>query len=97
MKTNVAQTSIAAHNDIHPVFAANQQEQVFNAIKAAWSSGATISELAHMLGLEKSSVSARRNALLASGRIELGDERKCRITGRTVQTVRVKPQQGELN
>lgn len=50
----------------------------------------TIAELAAYCHLEKSSVSARRNAMLAAGLIELGAERKCSISGKTVQTVHLK-------
>lgn len=39
--------------------------------------------------LEKSSVSGRRNALIAASLVEYAPERKCRITGRFVQAVRV--------
>lgn len=50
----------------------------------------TIGEIANFLRMDKSAVSGRRNALLAIGAIELGDERKCRISGKTVQTVHIK-------
>jgi len=49
----------------------------------------TIGELAAMLGMEKSTVSARRNAMLSAGLVELGNERKCSQSGKTCQTIRL--------
>jgi len=50
----------------------------------------TIAELATYCHMEKSSVSARRRAMLDAGILELGAERKCSISGKTVQTVHLK-------
>ena len=58
---------------------------------------ATIAEIAKALGMEKSSVSGRRNELIAAGRLVLLDEeRKCKVTGRTVQAVKLPQKQGSL-
>ncbi|WP_303678262.1 helix-turn-helix domain-containing protein [Ralstonia mannitolilytica] len=58
---------------------------------------ATIAEIAKALGMEKSSVSGRRNELIAAGRLVLATERKCSVTNRYVQAVRVpREQQGGL-
>lgn len=60
-------------------------------IMAAMQAGRTytIGELAAMLNMEKSTVSARRNAMLAAGLVELGQERKCSRSGKTCQTIRL--------
>lgn len=89
MRTNVTETSLSAHRSIHPGLAKRQQDAVLAAIKAAGHEGATIAELAKALNLEKSSVSGRRNALIAASLVEYAPERKCTITGRFVQSVRV--------
>ncbi|WP_258559181.1 MarR family transcriptional regulator [Ralstonia mannitolilytica] len=57
---------------------------------------ATIAEIAKALGMEKSSVSARRNELIAAGRLVLAGERKCSVTNRTVQSVKLPARQGAL-
>lgn len=54
--------------------------------KPDWS----IAELAHGMGLEKSTVSARRNELLHLYILERGEKRHCSITGVKVETVRIK-------
>jgi DNA-binding MarR family transcriptional regulator len=95
MRTNVRETSLEAHRSIHPTLAARQQSQVLAAVRAAGPAGITIAEMASTLCLEKSSVSGRRNALLTAGLIEHAPERKCRITGKFVQAVRVPSMAGE--
>ena len=89
MRTNVTQTSLSAHRSIHPGLAKRQQDRVLAAVREACHEGATIAELASALGLEKSSVSGRRNALITAKLVEYDPERKCRVTGRLVQSVRV--------
>ena len=89
MRTNVTETSLSAHRSIHPGLAKRQQDLVLAAIAQAGDAGATIAELAKALHLEKSSISGRRNALIAANLVEYAPERKCRITGRCVQAVRV--------
>lgn len=89
MRTNVTETSLSAHRSIHPGLAKRQQDAVLAAIADAGRDGATIAELARSLRLEKSSVSARRNALITAKLVEYAPERKCRVTGRFVQAVRL--------
>ena len=54
--------------------------------KPDWS----IAEIAHGMGLEKSTVSARRHELLDLFILERGEKRHCSITGVKVETVRIK-------
>lgn len=49
----------------------------------------TIGELAKFTGLDKSSVSARRNAMMSAGLVVLSDERKCTVSGKMCQTVKL--------
>jgi hypothetical protein len=49
----------------------------------------TIGEIAYSCQMEKSSVSARRYAMIANGVIEIGLPRKCKISGKTCQTVKL--------
>lgn len=49
----------------------------------------TIGELAHLTGMEKSSISARRRELLDGMKIEMGHNRECSISGITCQTVKL--------
>lgn len=57
----------------------------------------SIGEVAHALGLEKSTVSARMNELLATGELEAKPNRKDRVSGITVRPVGLPVKgQGEL-
>jgi DNA-binding transcriptional ArsR family regulator len=47
-------------------------------------------ELVERTGIQKSSISARLNKMREDGVIEFGPERKCRISGITINPVRRK-------
>jgi len=49
----------------------------------------TIRELAHVTHMDRSTVSARRNAMLKLGLIEYGPRRKCMFSEKFVETVRL--------
>ncbi len=49
----------------------------------------TITELAYLTKLDKSSVSGRRNAMLKKGLLVYGPKRKCKFTEIFVQTVKL--------
>lgn len=95
MRTAVAETSIAVYyGAAMPATKARQNDMVMAYIASV--SDATIAETAKATKLDKSSVSGRRNELLACGRLVRGRNRQCSITGKTVQTVKVPEQQKEL-
>jgi len=50
----------------------------------------TIRELAHVTHMDRSNVSARRNAMLKLGLIEYGPSRKCMFSEKFVETVKLK-------
>jgi hypothetical protein len=69
-----------------------QQQRILDML-AVFGGDWTIGEIAAQLDIDKSAVSGRRKALLSLGEsspIELGAERKCRISRKTVQTVHLK-------
>ena len=49
----------------------------------------TLTELAHLTKLEKSSVSGRVNHMLKTGVLAKGDKRKCKFTEVTCRTVKL--------
>ena len=95
MRTNVAASSIDAYYSAPTRTTAKLQcDRIVECVEAVET--ATIAEIAFLLNMEKSSVSGRRNELIAAGRLVLAGERKCSITQRTVQAVKVPAKQGSL-
>ena len=96
MLTNVQETSIDAyHSRSRRSGSKAQCDRIVEYVERAGT--ATIAEIAQALHIEKSSVSARRNELIAAGRLVLLDEeRKCKVTNRTVQAVKLPQKQGSL-
>ncbi len=95
MRTDVQATSIDAyHSRSRRTIGQAQCDRIVEYVERAGT--ATIAEIAKALGMEKSSVSARRNELIAAGRLVLGARRQCAITGHNVQTVKLPQKQGSL-
>lgn len=95
MRTAVTETSIDAyHSRSRRTIGQAQCDRIVEYVERAGT--ATIAEIAQALHIEKSSVSARRNELIAAGRLVLTDDRKCRVTGRYVQCVTLPQKQGSL-
>lgn len=83
---NQAQTAI---NHFHEVVVPNLSKSQQAHILSVMARGCTytIGELADFLGLQKSTVSARRNEMIAAGLIKHGKNRPCKISNVTCQTV----------
>lgn len=95
MRTAVTETSIDAyHSSSRRTAGQLQCDRIAEYVERAGT--ATIAEIAKALHMEKSSVSGRRNELIAAGRLVLAGERKCSVTNRTVQSVKVPARQGAL-
>ena len=95
MLTDVQDTSIDAyHSSTRRNVGKLQCDRIAEYVASV--GNATIAEIAKALGMEKSSVSGRRNELIAAGRLVLAGERKCSVTLRTVQCVKVPAKQGSL-
>ena len=89
-RINQAPTAIDHfHQSVAGTLAPSLQERIRNYMaghprKPDW----TIAELAHGMGLDKSTISARRNEMLKLFILEKGPKRHCSITGVKVETVR---------
>ena len=95
MRTAVTDTSIDAyHSSDRRNVGKLQCDRIAEYVASV--GNATIAEIAKALGMEKSSVSGRRNELIAAGRLVLAGERKCTVTLRTVQCVKVPAKQQSL-
>ncbi|CAJ0705927.1 hypothetical protein [Ralstonia holmesii] len=95
MRTAVTPTSIDAyHSSGRRNVGKLQCDRIVEYVERAGT--ATIAEMAQALHMEKSSVSGRRNELIAAGRLVLGGRRKCTVTGRYVQCVKLPQKQGAL-
>ncbi|PLT18716.1 MarR family transcriptional regulator [Ralstonia mannitolilytica] len=95
MRTDVTDTSIDAyHSRSRRTIGQAQCDRIVEYVERAGT--ATIAEIAQALHIEKSSVSARRNELIAAGRLVLGGRRQCAVTGRSVQSVKLPQKQGSL-
>jgi predicted transcriptional regulator len=88
MKTNVAETSIEAFHSLPVRHFSRIQNMLVEYVRQHGT--ATIAEMADGLGLQKSTVSGDRNRLM-NVRLERVENRVCRITGKTVQAVKVRP------
>lgn len=88
MKINQADTAIEHfHNVVEPTTRHFQASTIMDALKD--DGDYTIGEIAQKLGMEKSTVSARRHELLKIGWLVKGGKRQCRISGVTCETVRI--------
>lgn len=87
MRTAIRETSRAAYQDLRESGRVTSSQQ---AILSAMRPGRdySLSELAAMTGIEKSSVSGRINELLASGQVVISRMRACKITGKTVRATK---------
>lgn len=96
MRTNVADTSIDAfHAHRGSGLLSRQREHILRHIQNVggdWSIG----EIAHMLAMQKSTVSARINELLADRLVVEFPKRKDRFSGVKVRPVGLPPKQGGL-
>ncbi|MGA4125524.1 MarR family transcriptional regulator [Ralstonia nicotianae] len=92
---NIAETSIDAyHSRSRRTIGQAQCDRIVEYVERAGT--ATIAEIAQALHIEKSSVSGRRNELIAAGRLVLSHNRECTITGRWVQAVKLPQKQRSL-
>lgn len=94
MKTAVQSTSIACYHAHVPNFEQPQESRLLAFIVQNGES--TIGEMAHALGMEKSTVSARQNALREAGYLIFGLPRKCRVSGVTCKPLRLPATQPDL-
>ncbi len=80
MRTSVAPTSIACYHD-HVVrnLARGQYDTILSVMREG--RDYSLTELAMMTGIDKSTVSARINELRSAKRIEKAPKRKCSVTG----------------
>ena len=96
MRTAVQQTSIAAYHHQEAIGSAQcQRDEILGFIKIRggdWSIG----EVATFLGLQKSSVSARVNELLAARHVVEAPKRLDGFSGRLVRPVRLPQSQLDL-
>ncbi|QNB13460.1 MarR family transcriptional regulator [Paraburkholderia tropica] len=88
MKIAQQETAVAAFHEHVPSISSTQCGVILDAIQPGHDY--SMSELVEMTGLQKSSISARLNKMRADGVLEHGPERKCRISGRTINPVRRK-------
>lgn len=84
----VAETSRNAYREHQ---AAGHVTSSQNAVLSAMQHGRdySLSELAKMTGIEKSSVSGRINELKNSGKVVESRKRACHVTGKTVNAVKL--------
>ncbi|CBJ38304.1 conserved protein of unknown function [Ralstonia solanacearum CMR15] len=95
MRTAVSETSIDAyHSSDRRNLGKTQCERIADYVANVGT--ATIAEIARALRMEKSSVSGRRNELIAAGCLVLGARRQCSVTGRSVQSVKLPSKQESL-
>ncbi|WP_434715484.1 hypothetical protein [Paraburkholderia sp. A3RO-2L] len=88
MKIAQQETAVAAFHERVPSIASTQRGVIYDAIQPGHDY--SMCELVEMTGFQKSSISARLNKMRADGVLEYGPERKCRISGITINPVRRK-------
>jgi hypothetical protein len=91
MKTNQAQTAIDHfHSKVERMKFTIIQQIIAGMLlykdKPDW----TIGEIAHLMRMEKSTVSARRNEMLHLFLVEYSERRHCSISGVMCETVKIK-------
>lgn len=89
MKIAQQETAVAAFYERVPAVAPTQVTRLLSAIQAG--SDYSMCELRQLTNIDKSAISARLFALRESGVLEYGPERKCRISGVTINPVRKVP------
>lgn len=95
MRTAVQDTSIGAFHTVVPDFEGAQFQRILNYISQYGPS--TIGEIAHGLNMEKSTVSARQNALRQAKQLTLEiDRRHCKISGVLCNVLKFPQAQGSL-
>lgn len=96
MRINQSQTAISNFHssNFHGSVVQPQQQKILDVMVSG--NTYTIGELARLTGIDKSAVSGRRNAMLADGLLERGEERECSISGRTCETVGLPSVQKEM-
>jgi hypothetical protein len=88
MKTQVAETSIDAYHALQREGTlTKRQAQVMEQVQPG--RDYSLQELVQLTGLPVNVISGRCNELRAAKRLELGPERKCSLTGRTIHPVRL--------
>lgn len=88
MKIQQADTAIEHfHSNRFAALVSRQEAEILEHMKVG--KDYTITELAYLTKLDKSTVSGRRNAMLGKGLIVQGKRRKCKFTEIHVQTVRL--------
>ena len=87
---NQAPTAIANyHGFVLPYATQPQQLRILDKMKQSHLPDFTIGELSYLTNMDKSTVSARRNAMLQAGTLILGTERKCKFSEKVCQTVKL--------
>lgn len=88
MQTAMQETSLSAYRDMQDEGKVGKQAAL---ILSFIKSGEDYSrqEICRLTGLAVNAVSGRVNDLLKAGRIEHGDKRPCKVTGRTILPVRL--------
>ena len=93
---SVAQTSINAFHQHRDSGVLNTQENLILGFISQQGGDWSIGEIAFRLNMQKSTVSARMNALRKAGHLELSEPRKDAQSGITVRPMRLVRGQGEL-
>jgi len=86
LKRNVRDTSIEAYLDLRDSGRAETQKDKILMLFRFSREPMTNREMAFALGMEPSTVSARRNELIEEGKMKMAGKRKCKITGITAYT-----------
>jgi len=92
----VQQTSKQAYQDTVSSFEDTQIDRIWVLMRKNASVTWSISEVAYSLSMEKSTISARMNAMKKTGKLEFAGKRKSRITNVLVETWRLKLQESLL-
>jgi predicted peroxiredoxin len=97
MKTNVAATSLAAHDAIIGIISQEKEREIVEVMKCG--RVFTRREVSKITGMETSSVSARVNHLIFIGVIEVSGQIRCPISKKMVEAIKLAtqpPQQKEM-
>ena len=95
MKTRVQLTSIDAYHSVRDDgHEGRQSDQIMHAINTGFDY--SLREISELTGIAVHTVSARVNRLKKNGLLEHADKRRCRISGVTINPVRMPSAQGEL-
>lgn len=95
MRTQVADTSIAAYHSMGPKLAGQQQAIVAYLAKHCHRDF-TRAELAHCMGYRVASICGRANELIKVHMLNEGPRRRCAITGSSAHPLRLAPAQMDL-